>query len=84
MSNIKYLEVEFPGLQSVDFEFSGLEMGPLELPEGMSFEGDLILFGENAKYLHCVISGSGAYYGVFKSEDEDHMYRHLLLINTRA
>jgi hypothetical protein len=60
---------------------SGLRSGPLILPEGVSVDGSLILFAEDETYLHCVLSVTGAYYGVFKSNDKNHMYQQLLKVN---
>lgn len=63
-------------------ESCGIPYGVLNLPEGVSVDGDLIVFGEDELYLHCVISGSGGYYGVFKSNDDNHIYQQLLKLNT--
>ena len=62
---------------------SGIKIGPLKLPEGMSTNtiGGLVAFGEDKKYLHCILSATGSYYGVFKSPDENHMYQRLLELN---
>lgn len=55
--------------------------GPLKLPDGLTFAGQLIAIGEDDDYLHCIISESGGYYGVLKSADENHLYQHLLKLN---
>ena len=55
--------------------------GPLKLPNDVSVDGDLILIGENDEYMHCIISGSGAYYGVFKSHEENHLYKQICELN---
>ena len=60
----------------------GINRGPLKLPNGMSVEGDLIAFGENDLYLHCIIGNTGNYFGVFKSDDENHLYKRLIALNT--
>lgn len=61
---------------------SGLKSGPLTLPRDiLAIIGELIAFGESDRYLHCVISGTGTYYGVFKSDDENHLYQHILRLN---
>ena len=73
----------------MDIHFSGgdianksnLMPGPLILPEGVSVEGELICIGEDDAYLHCIISGSGAYYGVFKSHEANHLYGRLIELN---
>lgn len=61
---------------------SGLKKGAIKLPEGIIANGDLILVGENEAYLHCFISGSWDYYGIWKSDDENHLYQHILRLNT--
>ena len=65
---------------------SGLENGLLTLPDeiGLDENIQLILFGENEIYLHCVIVPHGTYLGVFKSSDPDHMYQHILNSNKRS
>jgi len=57
-----------------------LELGKLKLPEGLS--GELLYVGENDTYLHCFEVNSGSYYGIFKSDDENHVYHHILNLNT--
>lgn len=66
------------------FEDSGIKPGKLVLPDGLTIVdgGDLIAFAEDSTYLHCLIIPSAAYYGVFKSSDKDHLYQHLLRLNT--
>lgn len=64
------------------FDESGIQRGPLKLPEGAVVKGELVAFGEDESFLHCVISGTGDYYGVFKSEDDNHLYQHLKALNT--
>jgi len=59
-----------------------IKLGPLILPEYMSVDGEMIFVGENDTHLHCFFSSTGQYHGVFKSEDENHMYQHLLKLNT--
>jgi hypothetical protein len=72
-----------------DSDFAGnskrspIESGPLKLPDEASVLGQLIAIGEDDRYLHCIVSVSGAYFGVFKSGDEKHLYQHLLRLNTR-
>ena len=61
---------------------SGISAGVLKLPEGVEVDGELLAVGENDQYLHCFITGTGSYYGIFKSEDENHIYQHLLELNT--
>ena len=61
---------------------SAIQCGPLKLPDGVSVCGELVAFGENDTFLHCICSGNGAYYGVFKSDDTEHLYQHLLLLNS--
>ena len=72
---------------------SGLENGLLTLPDEIGLVGaqgandeniQLILFGENETYLHCVVVPHGTYLGVFKSSDPDHMYQHILNSNKRS
>ena len=60
---------------------SGIRKGPLKLPDGVLVDRELIAFGEDENYLHCVISQSGTYYGVYKSSDKNHLYQHLLRLN---
>ena len=60
---------------------SGLKTGPLKLPDDVAVNGQLILVGEIDQYLQCFISGSGTYYAVLKSEDENHLYQHILRLN---
>ena len=60
---------------------SGIKLGKLKLPEGVAVLGDLIAVGESDAYLHCFISDTGEYYGVFKSEDENHIYRLIKSLN---
>ena len=60
---------------------SGIKPGPLNLPNGASVNGKLIAFAEDDAYLHCVIEPEGTYYGVFKSEDKNHLYQRLLKLN---
>jgi len=60
---------------------SNIPKGPLKLPKDMSVDGELIAVGENDMYLHCFISGGGQYLGVFKSDEENHLYQHLLKLN---
>ena len=73
--------VEMLGIgQFEHFEHSGIERGPLKMPEGSS--GVLIAFGEDELYLHTIIADTGDYYGVYKSDDENHIYNHLRNLNT--
>lgn len=62
---------------------SRIQRGPLTLPEGANIDGQLIAFGENDGYLHCIVSGNGNYYGVFKSEDQNHLYQRLVELNAK-
>lgn len=61
---------------------SPIERGPLKMPDGATVygSGDLIAFGENDTHLHCVTS-AGAYVGIFKSNDTDHIWGALLRHN---
>ena len=77
MSNLGYFKIE----NALTVNRSGIPSGKLVLPEGLTVDGDLIAFGECDMYLHCVISGSGEYYGIFKSEDKNHLYQHILNLN---
>lgn len=61
---------------------SGINPGILKLPDGVEINGELLAVGENNEYLHCFITGTGSYYGVFKSDDKNHIYQHLLALNT--
>jgi len=54
--------------------------GKLKLPEG--YVGELLYVGEDDLYLHCFLVDSGGYYGIFKSDDESHIYQHVLKLNT--
>ena len=63
------------------FKESGLPRGPLKMPQGVSMDGELIAFGEDEEYIHCVISSTGQYYGVFRSPDYDHFYQALRRAN---
>ena len=63
---------------------SVIQCGPLKLPDGVTVCGELVAFGENDMFLHCICSGSGAYYGVFKSDDTEHLYQHLLRLNSEC
>jgi hypothetical protein len=63
---------------------SAIPRGPLILPEGVTVAGSLIAFGEDDRYLHCIVSDTGAYYGVFKGDDSDHLYQRLLELNCGA
>jgi len=74
------IDIEF--IPHPSWNASNINLGPLKFPKGMSVDGDLIAIGENDKYLHCIISGTGMYYGVFKSDDPDHLYQHLKRLNT--
>jgi len=60
---------------------SEIKLGPLVLPKGATINGELIAVGENDAYLHCFASGSGSYLGIFKSEDENHIYARILELN---
>lgn len=64
---------------------SGISHGPLIVPEDWAIGGDgqLIAFAEDNVYLHCVISTTGAVMSVYKSNDPNHMYQHLLSLNTK-
>ena len=57
-----------------------IPLGKLKLPEGAS--GELLYVGEDDLYLHCFVVNSGAYYGIFKSDDDNHIYQHILKLNT--
>lgn len=60
----------------------GIKCGPIKLPEGCYTEcGELIVFGENEDYLHCIFSKTGSYYGIYKSPDTNHIYHEILRIN---
>ena len=60
---------------------STIPRGPLALPEGMTVAGSLIAFGEDDNYLHCIISDTGNYYGIHKSDDPQHIYHRLIELN---
>lgn len=77
-----HMNIEFTGESMSGLSHCGVKRGILKLPEGVSVNGDLIAVGENESYLHCFISGSGAYYGIYKSDDENHLYQHILGLNT--
>ena len=59
---------------------TSIPLGKLNLPEGVS--GELLYVGEDDEYLHCFGMDSGAYYGIWKSDDENHLYQHVLKLNT--
>jgi hypothetical protein len=69
--------------QFKEFKDSGVKRGKLKLPDQIKIEdgGDLIAVGEDEIYLHCFFT-SGDYLGVYKSDDKDHMYQHILRLNT--
>jgi len=77
-----HMTIEVIGESVSGLSHCGVKRGILKLPEGASVDGDLIAVGENENYLHCFISGSGAYYGIYKSDDENHFYQHILRLNT--
>jgi len=62
---------------------SGLCNGVLKMPEGINLMNneELVLFSECDIYLNCVFYPSGNLYRIFKSDDENHLYNHLLKIN---
>ena len=68
--------------QFTEFESSGIERGKLKIPGDIKIEDgiDLIAVGEDEIYLHCFFT-SGDYLGVYKSDDENHIYQHLLRLN---
>ena len=68
--------------QYKEFKHSGIPKGPLKLPEGVTVDGELVAFGEDESYLHCVVSNTGEYLGVFKVLDDKHLYRRLRRLNT--
>lgn len=57
---------------------SGLLPGLLNTPK--EFDANLVLFGENDIYLHC-ITPKGGLLSVHKSEDSNHVYQHILKAN---
>ena len=59
----------------------GIKKGVLKLPETWAVKGELVAVGENYGYLHC-FSGDGNYIGIYKSEDENHIYQKILKLNT--
>jgi len=67
---------------SDNINHSGIPCGILKLPKDVIIDGELLAVGENETYLHCFITGSGNYYGIFKSDDENHIYQNLLKLNT--
>lgn len=77
-----HMNIEFIGESMSGLSHCGVKSGILKLPEGVSVDGDLIAVGENETYLHCFISGRWSYYGIFKSDDENHLYQHILRLNT--
>lgn len=74
-ATIKCLDVEAP---------SSIRPGPLELPDGLSVDGGLIAFAEDDAYIHCVIGGTGTYYGIYRSSDADHVYQRILALNSQT
>lgn len=76
---LSHVKIDFIGELS---NACGIKPGPLRIPDGCSVDGNLIAIGEDDMYVHCIISNSGAYYGVFKSEDKNHLYREILRLNT--
>lgn len=63
-----------------DIKHSGIERGLLNT--GEYIDNELIVVGENEEYLHCFDIKTGSYFGVFKSNDKNHIYQHLLKLNT--
>ena len=59
-----------------------LKLGPIKLPEGVEAKGDLIYVGEDDTHLHCFVSTTGAYVGLIKTVEENHLYQRLLRLNT--
>jgi len=78
---IGVMNIEMIGDVTADaIKYSGIERGILKMPD--SSMPPLIAVGENEIYLHC-FTQTGDYWGVFKSDDENHLYQHLLRLNTR-
>jgi hypothetical protein len=78
------MKLELLGIgQFKEFKYSGVQRGKLKLPEQIKIEsgGDLIAVGEDEDYLHCFFT-TGDYFGFYKSDDEDHIYQHILRLNT--
>jgi hypothetical protein len=78
------MNIEVIGFDSTEnAKRSPIERGPLVSPEGVNKTGGtLIAIGENDDYLHCILSDTGEYYGVLKSDDPNHLYQHILSLNT--
>jgi hypothetical protein len=76
-TELNAIKIQFTNIE----KRSGIRPGKLVTPA--RFDGDLIAFGEDDEYLHCVLQGSGALYQVYKlSGEEDHLYQHLLELNS--
>lgn len=78
------MKLELLGIgQFKEFSHSGIKRGKLKLPEQIKVESgsDLIAVGEDEVYLHCFFT-TGDYLGVYKSKDKDHIYQHILRLNT--
>jgi hypothetical protein len=74
------MDVDLPGREIE--KPSGLANGSLIMPEGcMINDGELVKFGENDIYVHCIMTGTSAYYGIYKSDDPNHIYTHLRKAN---
>lgn len=74
------VNIEFLGYGKGDTNYSSIERGKLKLPKGITSESDIIAFGENEKYIHCITS-DGNYMGIYKSNDENHIYQQILKLN---
>ena len=72
-------------ISSDSWNKSNISYGPLKLPKGMTIDdgSELIVVGENDKYLHCFFT-NGTYYGIFKSNDKNHMYQCILNLNKHS
>lgn len=60
---------------------SNIPLGVVKLPDEISVDGEVIVVGENDTYLHCFISNTGAYFGIYKSDDPKHIYQLILKLN---
>ena len=64
-----------------DSNRSNIPRGALNLPDGFSINGILVAIGEDDKFLHCIASPSGNYFGISKEEEYNHLFQHILRLN---
>ena len=62
-------------------EHCGIQAGVLRIDDCWGFVGTLLAVGENEEFLHCFVIETGSYLGVYKSDDKNHLYQHLLNLN---